>query len=151
MNLTASLYHHHKIRACDSMLKALFLFCRENDEKLCGRRIETAADFLHLTDFKLLGGVDHETGPVREMLSNLVRRRLYKRALVFSMNTFEHPDTEESEESQEEKELNRVYELIELPFEGQRKLAEAIWEAAGGPAGKRRCGLTSRRARKPRT
>ncbi|MGB8029055.1 MAG: HD domain-containing protein [Terracidiphilus sp.] len=74
MNLTASLYHHHKIRACDCMLKALFLFCRKNGERVCGRRIETAADFLHLTDFKLLGGVENEAGPVREMLSNLVNR-----------------------------------------------------------------------------
>jgi hypothetical protein len=133
MNLTASLYHHHKIRACDCMLKGLFLFCRENGEKLCGRRIETAADFLHLTDCKILGNAEGTKGPIGEMLWNIVNRRLYKRALVLSMNSFERPESEEETESGEAKELNRVYELIELPFEDQRQLAEEIWKKAGRP------------------
>src|SRR5205823_5141741 len=58
MNLTASLYHHHKIRACDCMFKGVLLFCRENGIKLCGRKIETAADFLYLTDVDILSEAD---------------------------------------------------------------------------------------------
>jgi HD superfamily phosphohydrolase len=136
MNLTASLYHHHKIRACDCMLKGLFLFCRENEEELCGRRIETAADFLHLTDFKILGGADNAKGAVGEMLGNIVNRRLYKRALVLSMNSFVRPESEEETEIGEKRELNRVDKLIQLPFSDQRKLAEKIWLAAGRPGRK---------------
>jgi len=136
MNLTASLYHHHKIRACDCMLKGLFLFCKENDEELCGRRIETAADFLHLTDFKILGGADTAKGAIGEMLGNIVNRRLYKRAIVLSMNSFERPESEEDTESGATKELNRVHALIRLPFAEQRKLAEDIWVAAGRPGRK---------------
>jgi hypothetical protein len=49
------------------------------------------------------------------------------------MNSFERPESEEETESGEAKELNRVYELIELPFEDQRQLAEEIWKKAGRP------------------
>lgn len=148
MNLTASLYHHHKIRACDCMLKALFLFCRENDEQLCGRRIETAADFLYLTDYKILGGIDGARGPVRDMIWNLVNRRLYKRALVLSMNSFERPQSEGETEDGEKKELNRVHALIDLPFEQQRLLAEEIWRLAGRPGRKEKVWLDFPRAPK---
>lgn len=136
MNLTASLYHHHKIRACDCMLKGLFLFCKENDEKLCGRRIETAADFLYLTDYNILGSPASPNSAVRDMVSNLVNRRLYKRALVLSMNSFERPRSEDETEDGEKGELNRVHALIDLPFEDQRLLAEEVWRAAGKPGRK---------------
>ncbi|MGB8029056.1 MAG: hypothetical protein WCF30_05255 [Terracidiphilus sp.] len=52
------------------------------------------------------------------------------------MNTFEHPDTEKDEERTGTRDLNEVYALIELPFDGQRELAEAIWQAAGRPGRK---------------
>ncbi|MGA2084044.1 MAG: HD domain-containing protein [Terracidiphilus sp.] len=135
MNLTATLYHHHKIRACDCMLKGLLLFCRENAEKLCGRKIETAADFLYLTDSKILGCTDAK-GPMGEMLSNIINRRLYKRALVLSMNGFERPESEGETEKGEGKELNRVHKLIDLPFKDLRELAEKIWQKAGSPGRK---------------
>jgi HD superfamily phosphohydrolase len=138
MNLTASLYHHHKIRACDCMLKGLFLFCRENGIKLCGREIRSAADFLYLTDYKILSEADRTKDPrVRELLLNITNRRPYKRALVFSMNSFRRPEHEEEpEEIREKADLNLVYKLIDLPFEDHRELAETIWRAAGKPGGK---------------
>jgi uncharacterized protein len=136
MNLTASLYHHHKIRACDCMLKGVFLFCREKGEQLCGRMIETAADFLHLTDYKILGCAELAKGDVAEMLGNIVNRRLYQRALVLSMNSFVRPESDEETEIGEKRELNRVDALIQLPFSDQRKLAEDIWLAAGKPGRK---------------
>jgi HD superfamily phosphohydrolase len=138
MNLTASLYHHHKIRACDCMLKGVFLFCRENGIRLCGRSLDTAADFLHLTDFGILSEHERATDPdVGEMLSNIVNRRTFKRALVFSMNSFRRPEyEEETDEVREEGGLNLVYKLIDLPFEEHRALAEEIWKAAGAPGRK---------------
>ena len=133
MNLTASLYHHHKIRACDCMLKAVFLYCRENDVALCGRKIESAADFLYLTDVGILSEAERTTDPnVREMLSNIVNRRLFKRALVISMNSFERPGYEEDGAGDNEK-YNLVYELIGTTLQEQRALAAQIWEAAGKP------------------
>jgi len=137
MNLTASLYHHHKIRACDCMLKGVFLFCRENGIKLCGRLIESAADFLHFTDFGILSEAGRtKDRDVREMLSNIVIRRPYKRALVFSMNSFRRPEYEEETEETEKADLNLVHKLIDLPFEEHRELSEHIWRAAGKPGRK---------------
>src|SRR2546422_9888979 len=119
------------------MLKSVFLFCRENGIKLCGRGIETAADFLHLTDVGILSEADRTSNPdVREMLSNIVNRRSFKRALVFSMNSFRRPEYEEETEEAEEKDLNLVHKLIDLPFEEHRELAEEIWRAAGKPGRK---------------
>jgi hypothetical protein len=136
MNLTASLYHHHKIRACDCMLKAVFLYCRENGVKLCGRRIDTAADFLHFTDVGILSEAERTKDPnVREMLSNIVDRRLFKRALVISMNGFERPGSEQDDAESKEK-YNLVHKLIGTTLAEQRKLAVAIWEAAGKPGRK---------------
>lgn len=136
MNLTASLYHHHKIRACDCMLKAVFLYCRENGVELCGRRIESSADFLHFTDVGILAEAERATDDnVREMLSNIVNRRLFKRALVISMNGFARPGSEEDDSEVKEK-YNLVHELIGTTLDEQRKLAVEIWEAAGKPGRK---------------
>jgi HD superfamily phosphohydrolase len=135
MNLTAGLYHHHKIRACDCMLKGVFLFCRENGVKLCGRRIETAADFLHFTDTGILAEADRAGNKhVKEMLSNILYRRLFKRALVFSMNSFEKPEyAEESDEVKEDQNLPLVQNLIDGSLAEHRELAVEIWKRAGRP------------------
>lgn len=133
MNLTASLYHHHKIRACDCMLKGVFLYCMENGEELCGRRIEGASDFLYFTDVGILGESERATEPnIAEMISNIVNRRLFKRALVVSMNSFQRPGYEEGSEEHQ----NLIYKLIGASLAEHRKLAIAIWEAAGRPGRK---------------
>lgn len=137
MNLTSSLYQHHKVRACDCMLKAVFEYCISRQIPICGRRIETAADFLYLTDFDVFSEAErHTDATVREMLQNLVNRQLYKRALVISMNTFERGGTDKGTEESEK--LSLVYKVAFVTKDptGARKhreLAEKIWEAAGKP------------------
>lgn len=133
MNLTASLYHHHKIRASDCMLKAVSLYCQQTGVPLCGRRIESPADFLYFTDIGILSEAER-TGDanVREMLLNIVNRRLFKRALVVAMNSFERPGYEEGEAGSEEK-YNLVHELIGTSLDEQRRLALEIWDSAGKP------------------
>jgi hypothetical protein len=104
---------------------------------LCGRYIASAADFLYFTDYKILSEAERTTDrDVAEMVSNIANRRLYKRALVLSMNSFERREYEEETEEAEKEDLNRVHKLIDLPFEDQRKLAEEIWRAAGRPGRK---------------
>jgi hypothetical protein len=67
------------------MLKGVFLYCIQNQIPLCGRKIQSAADFLYLTDVSLLGEGDRNADKdVAEMVSNIVDRRLFKRALVIS-------------------------------------------------------------------
>lgn len=135
MNLTASLYHHHKVRACDCMFKGVLMYCMENGLPLCGRKIETAADFLYFTDVGILGESErHENKDVAEMLTNIVNRRLFKRALVISMNTFERPSTDPEEHS--ETKYNLVHKLALAPLAEHRSIALKIWEAAGRPGRK---------------
>jgi HD superfamily phosphohydrolase len=141
MNLTSSLYHHHKVRACDCMFKAVLTYCIENGVELCGRKIESAADFLFMTDIDVLGEAGRNAdGTVRELIGNIVNRNLYKRALVISMNTFDRPDSETSPK-EETKHLNLVQKLAftTQDAEGSKKyrgLAEQIWELAGKPGRK---------------
>ena len=112
------------------------MYCRENGVELCGRRIESAADFLHFTDVGILSEADRATDAnVQEMLSNILHRRLFKRALVVSMNSFERPGYEE-DEAEEKERYNLVYELIGTTLQEQRDLAVKIWEAAGKPGRK---------------
>lgn len=135
MNLTSSLYHHHKVRACDCMLKGVFLYCIENKLPLCGRRIETAADFLYYTDVSLLAEAERNRNKdVSEMLGNIVNRRLFKRALVISMNSFERPSSDSEEEAEQKHTL--VHSLALANMEEHRKVALAIWQAAGKPGRK---------------
>jgi hypothetical protein len=118
------------------MLKGVFLFCLEKGVKLCGREITGAADFLHFTDIGILGEAEHSRDKnISEMVSNIVNRRLFKRALVVSMNSFERPGGDEDEEHDEGK-YNLVYELIGASLDEHRKLATAIWEGAGRPGRK---------------
>lgn len=135
MNLTSSLYHHHKVRACDCMLKGVLLYCLDNSLELCGRKIQTAADFLYLTDVTLLADAERNADKsVVEMMSNIVNRRLFKRALVISMNTFARPGVE-GEEAEKQKN-NLVYSLALAPLAEHRAVATQIWEAAGKPGRK---------------
>lgn len=138
MNLTSSLYHHHKVRACDCMFKAVLIYCIQNGVPLCDRRIESAADFLFMTDVDILGEAGRNPDKtVRELVGNIINRNLYKRALVISMNSFDRPDSESSS-AEEEAKLNLVHKLAfaTKDMEGSekyRKLAGLIWEVAGKP------------------
>ena len=135
MNLTSSLYHHHKVRACDCMFKGVLLHCIDNDIPLCGRKIETAADFLYMTDVGVLAEAgNHRDKVVVEMISNLVNRRLFKRALVIGMNTFERPGGDSEDDAKGKYSL--VHNLAFGTLREHRDLADKIWRAAGKPGRK---------------
>jgi len=89
---------------------------------LCGRKIESAADFLYFTDVGILSEAERTTDEnVREMLVNIVNRRLFKRAIVVSMNSFERPGYEEGDGESEDK-YNLVYELRGTTLQEQRNI-----------------------------
>jgi HD superfamily phosphohydrolase len=135
MNLTSSLYHHHKVRSCDCMLKGTLLYCIDNGIPLCGRKIESAADFLYLTDVGLLGEAErNQDKNVVEMVSNIVNRRLFKRATVISMNSFVRPGVDGEEAEKQKSTL--VHSLALASLQEHRAIAIEIWEAAGKPGRK---------------
>jgi HD superfamily phosphohydrolase len=137
MNLTSSFYHHHKIRACDCIFKAVVEYCQKHGVPLCGQPLESSADFLFITDVSFLA--ESERSPdsnVREMTSRIVRRRLLKRALVIAMNTFETPSAGKSGSTDPDEDHNKIWQMISGKEKPQgarrlRELAEAIWKEAG--------------------
>ncbi len=88
--LYSSLYHHHKERAAECMLKSIIEIIRDEKLKINNLSLDKVTDFLSLTDFDLLNPVG-KTGNLELMTKNLYNRSLLKRALVISWYTIK-PD-----------------------------------------------------------
>jgi HD superfamily phosphohydrolase len=143
MNLTATLYHHHKVRACDCMVKSVVEYARKRDLPVACRKLETAVDFLWLTDSSFLE--DSQSNPdeeLKRLVGNIVHRRLLKRALVIAGLSFEKPEealgSESPGKTEDDKTYNLLFKLAELKRtpEGAielRRLAETICLEAGKP------------------
>jgi len=93
MVLFSSLYQHHKVRACDCMMKAIFEHCRVNNRKIGGYALNKSTDFLWLTDDRLYAEADRlkKTDPLHSLIHDLKYRRLLKRALTISKATVVKP------------------------------------------------------------
>jgi len=92
MLLTAALYHHHKVRATECVLRGVFDYVSRNgSRRLCGRRLRSPVDFLYLTDTDVLAHGNHPA-KVQRAISRVRRRQLPKRALVVSAETAEPGD-----------------------------------------------------------
>lgn len=130
MVMTSGLYHHHKVRACDCMFKAILERTKQIDGKICGREFTSAADFLFITDSDILSEAERSKDKVlRRIVGNILQRRLLKRAFLISADTIVAPARERK---------NLIYRLINLrsTAAGQsklRKLAQRICQKAGHP------------------
>lgn len=93
MVLFSSLYQHHKVRACDCMMKAIFEHCKTEKRQICGYGLDKATDFLWLTDDRLYAEADKlEKGDLlHRLIHDLKFRRLLKRALIISKATITKP------------------------------------------------------------
>jgi hypothetical protein len=143
MNLTATLYHHHKVRAAECMVKAAVEYARRRGLSIAGRRIETALDFLWMTDLAFLA--DSERNPddqLKRLIGNLAHRRLFKRALVIAGISFEKPDDLEGNGDAAAQEDASTYNLVDelvllkktsAGTQRLRDLAERICIEAGRP------------------
>ncbi len=128
MVLTASVYHHHKVRASDCMFKAVIEYCKNHNLQLCGRDLHNPDDFLYMTDDMFYAeSTYHPNQKVKELIENIVHRRLFKRALVISMNSIK------SQMQQNKEQTTLIQHLIEEKYDALRKLAEKIWKEAGRP------------------
>ena len=92
MVLTATVYQHHKVRACDCMFAGIIEYMRENGITLGIRDKQLAfyspSDFLWLTDDEFLSyGFRTDDNHLHELIHNLYFRRLLKRALIISSPT----------------------------------------------------------------
>ena len=92
MLLFPSVYHHHKVRACECMLKGLFEYIKENDIRFDGLKFEKVSDFLKIDDLSILNTVGKEKN-VRDRIMKIKQRKLLKRALVIKKSTLKDPET----------------------------------------------------------
>ena len=131
--LFASVYHHHKVRACDCMVKAVFEhFCDgrlnfKRNSVFDGFNLKSAADFLFLTDNDFFAeAYQHGSGSIpHTLIHDLLYRRLLKRVLTVSRNTVRDFDDKEQVAA-----YGHFFNLRDSKEE-TRGLAKQIHDAAG--------------------
>ena len=139
MTLYPTVYHHHKVRTCDCMFKAIIEYMQEreihlereiNDDKKIVIDFKRPEHFLYFTDYDFFGWdlckLDEN---LHELLHNLVYRRLLKRAIVISKDTIKRECRGQ---------IDQYTKYVEEPafpdgLEYYRWLAKKIWEEAGKP------------------
>lgn len=122
MLLYPAIYHHHKVRALECMIKAIFEIIWEDPDKITDDRLkfENIRDFYMLTDSQFLALAAAEPR-LKPIVDRLMERDLFKRCLVISrpylkqLGNFMNLFKKSSEDYPEE--LWRLREIIwaELP------------------------------------
>lgn len=122
MLLYPAIYHHHKVRALECMIKAIFEIIWEDPDKITDDRLkfQNIRDFYRLTDFEFLALAQNEPR-LKPAIEKLLKRDLFKRCLVISrpyltsLGNFLDLYKKNSEDYPEE--LRKIREIIwaELP------------------------------------
>jgi len=131
MVLTATVYQHHKVRACDCMFAGIIEYMREHGKTMEIRdkhlAFHSPADFLWITDDEFLSyGFRTDDDQLHELIHNLYFRRLLKRALIISCPTV---NVEEEGALDNFNRLLNTHEDAHL----RREISREIWEKAGRP------------------
>jgi HD superfamily phosphohydrolase len=87
MLLFTGMYHHHKVRAVDCMLWAVFRLAQEREAQVGGRILSTPVDFLYVTDDRLLVPELCNDTEIKKLLTDIRNRRLWKKSLVIARQT----------------------------------------------------------------
>lgn len=122
MLLFPAIYHHHKVRALECMIKAVFEIIWEDPDRITDDRLkfQNIRDFYRLTDFEFLALAQNEPR-LKHTIEKILKRDLFKRCLVISrpyltsLGNFMDLYKRNSEDYPEE--LRKVREIIwaELP------------------------------------
>jgi HD superfamily phosphohydrolase len=132
MLLYSSIYHHHKVRAAECMLKSIFEAVRDFKLEVNGLRFNKVTDFLSVTDMDILSltGKPDEIAP---LIRNLLNRALLKRALVISKSTIKTSTSarKSKKEAEAKMKYNKLLDLSKDPAQ-IRKLRELIANEVGG-------------------
>jgi HD superfamily phosphohydrolase len=91
MLLTTALYHHHKVRAIESMLTEALRYITTTQSSFLGRQIGSPADLLYLDDVHVLAA-SRENGTAGDLISDILDRKIVKRALVISAEAADRED-----------------------------------------------------------
>jgi len=87
MLLFATVYHHHKVKACDCLVRGAVAWARARGRDLGGSPLATPADHLRVTDIDFLTDADNP------LVARLRHRRLLHRIVALSVGTV--PDWEQ--------------------------------------------------------
>lgn len=133
MMLFETLYHHHKVRACDCMFAGIVEYMRENGIGLPVRgrdlRWDSPVDFLWVTDGELLSfGFRANDDRLHSLVHDLFFRRPLKRALIVSRRTIGL-----DQEDDRWDDIQRHATQSPESFSERRNLAGDIWTEAGKP------------------
>ena len=133
MLLYPAIYHHHKVRALECMVKAIFEIIWEDPDKITDDRLKfkNIRDFYRLTDFEFLALAEKEPR-LEPIVNKLMKRDLFKRCLVISrpylksQGNFMDLYKKNSEDYPEE--LRKIREIIwaELPKD-KRDSIHDLW------------------------
>ena len=133
MLLYPAIYHHHKVRALECMIKAIFEIIWEDPEKITDDRLkfENIRDFYMLTDaeFLTLAGKEPQLKPI---IDRLTKRDLFKRCLVISRpylkSYVNFMDLYKKSSEDYPEELRKIREIIwaELPKDKRGSIHE-LW------------------------
>lgn len=131
VNLFSVVYQHPKVRAAECMFRGVVEHVHENGLELAGRKLGLATDFLWVTDDRLFAAALElpARDPLHQMIHAMLYRRHFVRALTISKGTI---DLEGNEAGYHElRKLNHRRDWT--CHQERRRLARAIWEAAGRP------------------
>jgi HD superfamily phosphohydrolase len=138
MLLYTGMYHHQKVRAVDCMLWAIFEIATSKKCEVGGRLLQTPADFLRLTDDRILIPELAKDEDIRGLIRDIRHRRLWKKALVIARNTV--PDSMLGSGPDTIANTKALFAGIATlagdepeKFRRRRELANKIWEAAKKP------------------
>jgi uncharacterized protein len=135
MILFTGMYHHHKVRAVDCMLWALFELARTRDCELAGVKLDTIVDYMKLTDDRVLTPDLTDDPDMKKIVNDIRQRILWRRALVISRQTV----TEDMHDPTVVDNKGPFAEVVKLSgnspekIKRRRELALSIWEQAGKP------------------
>ncbi|MGD0091316.1 MAG: HD domain-containing protein [Planctomycetota bacterium] len=134
MMLLITVYHHHKVRACDCMFDGIIEYMHEHNisYEIRGMHLNfrSPVDFLWLTDNDLysLGFRTPKDEKLHDLIHNLYFRRLLKRAVILSRRMVNEDEGD-----------NDLGPLLEFASPGQRsalkrrQLAREIYDKAKPP------------------
>jgi uncharacterized protein len=135
MLLYTGMYHHHKVRAVDCMLWAVFQLAMDRKAIVGGVRLECPVDFLRLTDDRLLTPELTNDEEIRGILLNIRNRRLWKKSLIIARNTV--PDSMHNEAGPSQYPLFAGVATLagntQEKIRKRRDVALRIWKTAGTP------------------
>lgn len=121
MILYTTIYNHHKVQSIDCMFKGIFEYILTNNIKINingkKKHIRSATDFLYLVDHDLFSlHTASKDVALKQMLDNILHRRLLKRALIISRTTVTNDCLEHfvSTPANRKEKVNELRELAKI-------------------------------------